>query len=236
MVLDNRKISILFSVIEEHVRTAEPVASQAISNTRSIDASSATIRNEMYALEEAGYLMQPYTSAGRVPTERAYRLYIEHLQSDQRVMRDDEVSAIHSATRDIDDNMRIVGKSIAHVLAGLTSEAIVIGFNRGDAYATGISYLVVQPEFQDQSVLHEFSMAVDRLDETLDALANLLDGSARVVLGSENPFGRQCGTVATHFALPEGDEITLGIVGPMRMAYDRNLGFMKIVEDAMTVV
>lgn len=235
MVLDNRKISILFSVIEEHIRTAEPVASQAISNSRSIDAGSATIRNEMYALEEAGYLMQPYTSAGRVPTERAYRLYIEHVQRDQYIMRDDDVSAIRSATRDLND-VRMMGKSIARVLAELTTEAIVIRFSRGDAYATGISYLIVQPEFQDQSILHEFSKAVDHLDETLDALTDLLNGSARVVLGNENPFGRQCGTVAARLALPAGHKFTLGIVGPMRMAYDRNLGFMKIVRDAMTVV
>ena len=75
---------------------------------------------------------------------------------------------------------------------------------------------------------------MDRLDETLDALDDVLNGSPRVVLGEENPFGRRCGTVASHLALPAGRTLTLGIVGPMRMAYDRQLGLIETVQAAMS--
>jgi transcriptional regulator of heat shock response len=237
--LSNRQVSILFSVIDEYVRSAEPVASQAIVEARAVDASPATVRSEMVALEGAGYLAQPHASAGRVPTETAYRLYIAYLQQQRNAAAASVVGEIAAVvTRELGD-IRTFGKALARTLAELASQAIVIGFSRGDAYATGISYVIVQPEFQDLDARRSFSAAVDRLDETLDALDGLLnavpseasakEGRARVVLGSENPFGPQVGTVASHLALPEGHTLTLGIVGPMRMAYDRNLGLMETV-------
>lgn len=232
-MLGNRKISILFSVIEEHVRTAEPVASQAIVARQAIDASPATVRNDMVALEEHGYLAQPHPSAGRVPTERAYRLYIDHLQQRRCAI----IAGVDTAIREVlavEIDARAIGKAIARMLADVASQVIVVRFHRGDAYATGLSYLVVQPEFQDPEVLQEFSSAVDRLDETLDALDDLLNGSPRVILGSENPFGDRCGTVATRLALPAGYIMTLGIVGPMRMTYDRNLGIIETVRSSVS--
>ncbi len=228
MQLDNRKITILFEAIETYVRSADPVASQAIVDARVVDASPATVRSEMQALEGAGYLVQPHTSSGRVPTEMAYRLYIAYLQQQQIALLDDVRDAVAHVLA-VEHEARVIAKAIARSLAASAAQAIVVGFARGDAYATGLAHLVVQPEFQDHETLQEFSSAVDHLDETLETLDAMLNGSPRAVLGSENPFGRRCGTVATHLALPEGNTITLGIVGPMRMAYQRHLGILESV-------
>lgn len=228
MSLDNRKISILFSVINEYLATAGPVASQAIVDAHVVDAGPATVRNEMAALEEEGYLAQPHASAGRIPTETAYRLYVTYLQQQQIALMDDVRDAVARVLA-VEHEARMIAKAIARAIAASAGQAIVVGVSHGDAYATGIAHLVVQPEFQDPEVLQAFSVAVDHLDETLGTLDTMLNGSARVVLGSENPFGRHCGTVATHLALPEGNMMTLGIVGPMRMAYDRHLGLIETV-------
>ncbi|MDO8598961.1 MAG: hypothetical protein Q7S02_02540 [bacterium] len=233
MLLDNRKLTILFAVIDEYVTTAEPVASQAIVSRRAVDAGPATIRNEMATLEEDGYLMQPHTSAGRVPTERAYRLYIEAVARAHRVLIENIAASVRLAL-EAEANARAFGKAIARLLANEAAAVVVIGFERGDAYATGISYLVAQPEFQDPAILRTFSAAVDRLDETIDTLDDLLNGEPRVLLGAENPFGPHVGTVASHLALPEGHTMTLGIVGPMRMAYDRNFGIIETVQAAVS--
>lgn len=232
-MLSNRQTSILFSVIDAYVRSAEPVASQAIVEARAVDASPATVRSEMAALEGAGYLAQPHASAGRVPTESAYRLYIAYLQKQRTTAAAAVVEEVAAAVAQELSDVRAFGKTLARTLAGIASQAIVIGFSRGDAYATGISYVIVQPEFQDLDARRSFSAAVDRLDETLDTLDALLNGEPRVVLGSENPFGPQVGTVAAHLALPEGNTLTLGIVGPMRMAYDRNLVLLETVRMAV---
>lgn len=230
-MLSNRQVTVLFAVIDEYVRSAEPVASQAIVAGRAVDASPATVRHEMMTLEEGGYLAQPHPSAGRVPTEAAYRLYIEHLLRQRSASVADVGAAIRQVLA-VEVETRMVGKAIARVLAETAAQAIVVGFARGDAYATGLSYVVVQPEFQDPVTMRAFSAAIDRLDETLDALDDLLNGSPRVVLGTDNPFGDRCGAVASHLALPAGQTLTIGIVGPMRMAYDRNLGLLAAVRDA----
>ncbi|MBQ3885070.1 MAG: heat-inducible transcription repressor HrcA [Ruminococcus sp.] len=79
--MDDRKLKILAAVVDEYIRTGEPVGSKAISKLEHINVSAATIRNDMAALEQMGYLEQPHTSAGRVPTFMGYRLYIDELMT-----------------------------------------------------------------------------------------------------------------------------------------------------------
>lgn len=75
--LTDRQLDILYSIVHEYIRTGEPVGSRTISKKYLTHRSAATIRNEMADLEEAGYLCQPYTSAGRIPTSKAYRVYVD---------------------------------------------------------------------------------------------------------------------------------------------------------------
>lgn len=78
-MLDERKAAVLRAVVEEYIATGEPVGSAHIARTAGLSVSPATVRNEMAALEAEGYLAQPHTSAGRVPTDRGYRFYVDHL-------------------------------------------------------------------------------------------------------------------------------------------------------------
>ena len=84
-MLDDRKTAILRAVVQEYIATAQPVGSTHIANSAGINVSSATVRNEMAALESEGYLVQPHTSAGRVPTDRGYRFFVDHLATPGRV-------------------------------------------------------------------------------------------------------------------------------------------------------
>lgn len=84
-MLDERKGRILAAIIQEYIRSAEPVASDAVLRRADLGVSSATIRHEMAALEELGWLSQPHTSAGRVPTDRAYRFYVDSLLAEERL-------------------------------------------------------------------------------------------------------------------------------------------------------
>jgi heat-inducible transcriptional repressor len=79
-MLDERKSAILRAVVEEYIDTAQPVGSGHVANASGVDVSSATVRNEMAGLEAEGYLRQPHTSAGRVPTEKGYRFFVDHLR------------------------------------------------------------------------------------------------------------------------------------------------------------
>ena len=78
MELDERKATILRAIVEEHITTAQPVGSQTSPARRGLGVSSATVRNDMTVLEREGYLVQPHTSAGRIPTDRGYRYFVDH--------------------------------------------------------------------------------------------------------------------------------------------------------------
>ena len=90
MELDERKIKILDAIIRNYLETGEPVGSRTISKYTDLNLSSATIRNEMADLEELGYILQPHTSAGRIPSDKGYRFYVDHLM----IEMDREVSVM----------------------------------------------------------------------------------------------------------------------------------------------
>ena len=79
-MLDERKTAILSAVVQEYITTAQPVGSTHIAEAPAISVSSATVRNEMAVLEQEGYLVQPHTSAGRIPTDKGYRFFVDHLE------------------------------------------------------------------------------------------------------------------------------------------------------------
>ena len=83
MELSSRQETILLAIIKTYLDTGEPVGSRTISKYTDLNLSSATIRNEMADLEEMGYIMQPHTSAGRIPSDKGYRFYVDHLMADK---------------------------------------------------------------------------------------------------------------------------------------------------------
>lgn len=84
MDLDERKLKILQAIIRNYLETGEPVGSRTISKYTDLNLSSATIRNEMADLEELGYIVQPHTSAGRIPSDKGYRLYVDQMLGRER--------------------------------------------------------------------------------------------------------------------------------------------------------
>ena len=99
--VNDRKLKILAAVIDEYIMTGEPVGSKAIASLPEINVSAATVRNDMAMLEQLGYLEQPHTSAGRVPTFSGYRLYIDKIMKTQ-TLPDDEVKRLDKMLEDQD--------------------------------------------------------------------------------------------------------------------------------------
>lgn len=122
--MDERKLKILAAVVDEYVRTGEPVGSKAISKLDDINVSAATIRNDMAALEQLGYLEQPHTSAGRVPTFKGYRLYIDELMT-APTLSDEEKSRLDSMLGDKDTPEELLVQNAAAALTELTQCAAV---------------------------------------------------------------------------------------------------------------
>lgn len=119
MELDPRKLGILKAIIDEYIMSASPVGSRAISKLEGFSLSSATIRNEMADLEELGYLEQPHTSAGRIPSDKAYRLYVDQMMQ-KAALSDDEIKIIRSHMGAKIDEVESVMKQTAQALSLVT--------------------------------------------------------------------------------------------------------------------
>ncbi len=120
--LDERKRKILKAIIQTYLETGEPVGSRTISKYTDLNLSSATIRNEMSDLEELGYIIQPYTSAGRIPSDLGYRLYVDELMKE----KDREVAEIKDLMIEKTDKMEKVLKQVVKILASNTNYATMI--------------------------------------------------------------------------------------------------------------
>lgn len=122
MELNERKRTILHAIIQTYLQTGEPVGSRTISKYTDLNLSSATIRNEMADLEEMGYIIQPHTSAGRIPSDLGYRVYVDELMKE----KDREVSEMQELMIQKTDRMEKVLKQVVRVLASNTNYATMI--------------------------------------------------------------------------------------------------------------
>lgn len=122
MQLDERKVKILQAIIRNYLETGEPVGSRTISKYTDLNLSSATIRNEMADLEEMGYILQPHTSAGRIPSDKGYRLYVDTMMEE----KDKELEEMKEMMLEKEDKMDNLLKQVAKLLAVNTNYASMI--------------------------------------------------------------------------------------------------------------
>jgi heat-inducible transcriptional repressor len=122
MQLDERKTKILYAIIKTYLETGEPVGSRTISKYADLNLSSATIRNEMSDLEEMGYIIQPHTSAGRIPSDKGYRFYVDQMMED----KEREVTEFKELMIQKQDKMELILQQVVKVLANNTNYATMI--------------------------------------------------------------------------------------------------------------
>lgn len=229
-MINERQAFILSAIIEEYIETAQPIASKTLVEKFDLGVSPATVRNDMVHLENVGFLRQPHTSSGRVPTEEGYRLYLEHCIRPGRPGKVCE--PLRRAARGDDDQKRLM-REIANTLVELSGETAISSINNEWNYYTGLSNLFDKPEFSNVAMLRSLSIAIDRFDLVLREIFEDVDQDVNVWIGGENPFGNQMATIMLKYRLPNGFSGLLGLVGPLRMDYSRNI---KLLNQAKTLL
>jgi len=143
--MESRKAEILRAIVEEYVETAQPVGSSTVARSRRLDVSSATIRNDMTVLEREGYLAQPHTSAGRIPTDLGYRFFVDHftqegaLAAPQRRAVSDFFESAHRALEDLlHETSQLLSRVTDHA-------AVVVGPQPDAATVRSIQLVMLQP-------------------------------------------------------------------------------------------
>src|SRR3989339_486994 len=151
-MLETRQKDLMVEVVRSYIRAAEPIGSRPLE--KKLGLSSATIRNEMAALEQEGFLHQPHSSAGRVPTDKAYQLYVDNfLKPHEPTPGEKKVLDKVKSASGKDDN--ILFKNLAKVMSDFSGQAVMVGFSSHDVYYTGLANLFAQPDFaSNQLVQH----------------------------------------------------------------------------------
>ncbi len=214
-------------VVNEFVRRAEPVASEVIAHrVRRYGYSSATIRAELASLDEEGYLEQPYTSAGRVPTDKGYRYYVDELITDTALPpREQEYLA-----RGLEES-RPPAKQISELLAELTHHlAVVSSWKEATLYSAGLPHLFEEPELENRDLAHTIARLYEDLDEYASGLfPSIAKSEVRVFIGRENPLGAQeLSLLISRYHTPSHTG-AVALIGLKRMPYRHSVAVLKNV-------
>ena len=143
--MEKREQNLLACIVKEHIKIARPVSSGLLVKEYKLDLSPATIRNEMAKLEKQGYVYQPHTSAGRIPTEKGYKFYVENLletKKPKKIIKD----VLNTINQKIRKDRETLIKEIAKKAAEYSKETIIVAFSPTNIYYTGIANLFGQPE------------------------------------------------------------------------------------------
>lgn len=221
--MTERQGKILAAIVEQYAEVASPVGSQLLA--RVFDVSSATIRAEMAELERQGYIMQPHTSAGRVPTDKGYRFYVNHLNEHEEVASERRAErALTARVHDAGLPERTIRNAV-DTLVELTHN-LGLGTIGDQLYMAGLSNLFGQPEFMHPGQVQEVARLLDNLQPWLREAAP--NEPLNVFIGRENPIGGSsgCTLIISKFRSPYSDNSYIGVVGPTRQSYRNVMGLV----------
>lgn len=223
--MTERQQKILSAIVEQYAEVASPVGSSLLA--RAFKVSSATIRAEMAELERMGFITQPYTSAGRIPTDKGYRYYVnqitEHPLLETVAERRGE-KALASRVQNAGEPERMIRNAV-DTLVELTHNLGVATIGN-QLYISGLSNLFGQPEFMNGMPGFSGTNNVQQVAQLLDNLEPWLREAApneplSVYIGQENPIGRAagCSLIISRFRSPFSDRSYIGTLGPTRQSY-----------------
>jgi heat-inducible transcriptional repressor len=231
-MLTTRQTQLLSAILKEYVATAEPISSGFLAKETSLAISPATVRNELVALEDGGYLVQPHTSAGRIPTEKAWRWYVQNLTQEQQVTKDtrQHVTEVIQGYRHVHAELL---RQVAKTLADLAGETVVLAPTPSETYYTGLSNLFAQPEFEQADMVQSMSRVLDRFDDIMGSMFDQIENDVQVFVGRDNPFSADCGVVVVKYNLPHRPHGMIGILGPLRQDYGEHVAMLRFVADEL---
>ena len=230
--MTERQAKILAAIVEQYAEVASPVGSSLLAKVFGV--SSATIRAEMAQLEDLGFIEQPHTSAGRIPTDRGYRYYVNHL-SELKTANDGRAERA-LATRVGQGGMpeRMIRNAV-DTLVELTHN-LGIATIGNQLYMSGLSNLFGQPEFLNGGQAQQVARLLDNLEPWLREAAP--NEPLSVYIGRENPVGRSAGAslIISRFRSPFSDQSYIGVLGPTRQHYRDVMNLVRTAGESLEEV
>lgn len=224
--MTDRQIAILTAIIEQYAEVAAPVGSVTLAKLFNV--SSATIRSEMAKLEELELIAQPHTSAGRIPTDKGYRFYVNLLTqtNEEAGLPDRSAKAIEARVSTHGTRSDRAIRSAVDSLVDLTQN-LGLATIGDELYLAGMGNLFSQPEFMGGMHAQNVARLLDNLEPWLREAAP--NEPLNVFIGSENPIGKTSGAtlIISRFRSPYSDNSYIGVLGPTRQSYARVMRLVR---------
>jgi heat-inducible transcriptional repressor len=228
--MTERQFQILSAIIEQYAEVASPIGSVMLAKLFGV--SSATVRSEMARLEEMGYIEQPHTSSGRVPTDAGYRFYVNNL-NEQHANEPQMPLLLDRGARAIEARVSTHQNQADRAIRSAVDSLVELTHNLGlatigdELYMNGIGNLFSQPEFMNGIHTQEVARLLDNLEPWLREAAP--NEPLNVFIGAENPVGKSSGAtlIVSRFRSPFSDHSYIGVVGPTRQSYARVMNLVR---------
>jgi heat-inducible transcriptional repressor len=231
--MTERQKLILCGIVEQYAEVASPVGSSLLAKVFNV--SSATIRAEMAELERLGFIMQPHTSAGRVPTDRGYRFYVNRLNDAHETVQEGRAERALTARVESGGLPERTIRNAVDTLVELTHN-LGLATIGNQLYMAGLSNLFGQPEFMHGGQAQQIARLLDNLEPWLREAAP--NEPLSVYIGQENPIGRSAGAslIISRFRSPYSDHSYIGVLGPTRQQYRDVMTLVRRAGEALEEV
>lgn len=227
--MTDRQKQILSAIIEQYAEVAAPVGSSLLAKVFGV--SSATIRAEMVALEHAGFITQPHTSAGRIPTDKGYRFYVNQLQNANNPQVSRMAYAIDRQIQQAGEAEQAIKNAVQAL--SVSTKNLGIGIWNDQTYQYGLSSLFQHPEFYGGPQAYGIAQLIEQLPELLGQIYNDKN-RVTVYIGQENPIGKSAGasSIIGRVVTPYGQSF-VGVIGPTRQNYKQVVGLVDYVSNSL---
>lgn len=225
-MITQRQAKILAAIVKEYSQSGQPVGSEDLRQKYHFEVSPATIRNEMQALEKAGLVTHPHTSAGRVPTDKGYRYFVNKLMHHLELSTAEQ-ARLQSELRKLQEQYLELGRGLAKLLS-FESRGAAFALLPESVSTAGLSQVI--DEHASSEEVKEMANFLDRLEENCRALIKKDIRDVETFIGREMPMPlmKDFSLVVTKVKTPDGKGI-IGVIGSKRMKYAKNISLLKYV-------
>lgn len=229
--MTERQKEILDKIIKEYITSALPVSSQTLEQKYDFGVRPATIRRELQYLTEQGFLAQPHISAGRVPTDKGYRFFVDELPEHTPLsLAERRFSEQLTQIQNEEANFFCLIQGMTKLLSSFASSLVITSIKREHLFwEEGWEELVGEPEFEEITLWRNLTKMLRALERRIDRLAGPSDNRVKVYIGRECKLSKakDFSLVFTESSFPGQCTGVVAIIGPKRMNYSRNIGLLN---------
>ena len=235
--LKDRNSYILKVLIKEYTRTGEPVASEILNAKYRLGVSSATIRNDFVVLTEEGYLYKPYISSGRIPTDKAWKFFIDTISEENDSSEQweekikNELLKIKFRLENHTNSVKEIKKLLDVISEESHSFCFCYLFQEDEIIKQGFKYMFAEMMEEELLTCRFFQQIAESLEKLDEKLKNIkIDENPLVLIGKDNPFVKS-DQFSSLLSIVSEPKAILGILGPKRMPYKKNIAILRAVSN-----